>query len=74
MAERDKGAIPDSIHIPLDELRGRVSELPTDQELILSSQSGLRSYIACRTLNQKGYRTRNLSGAYLAYSLIGKRQ
>lgn len=69
LAERERGAIPDSIHIPLDELRERMSELPIDKELIMSCQSGLRSYLACRILNQNGYRTRNLSGAYLAYGL-----
>lgn len=62
--ERAKGFIPGSLHIPLDELRARMNELPRDQEIIVHCQSGQRSYFACRILSQHGFRVRNLTGSY----------
>jgi NADPH-dependent 2,4-dienoyl-CoA reductase/sulfur reductase-like enzyme/rhodanese-related sulfurtransferase len=62
--ERAKGCIPGSMHIPLDELRARLGELPKDKEIIASCQSGQRSYFACRLLAQHGFRVRNLAGSW----------
>jgi rhodanese-related sulfurtransferase len=62
--ERAKGFIPGSIHIPLDEIRARLNELPRNQEIIVHCQSGQRSYFACRILSQHGFRVRNLTGSY----------
>ncbi|MCS6896391.1 MAG: FAD-dependent oxidoreductase [Nitrospira sp.] len=62
--ERAQGAIPGSSHIPLDELRGRIDELPRDREIIVYCQTGQRSYIAARLLSQRGFRVRNLTGSY----------
>ncbi|OYW74217.1 MAG: hypothetical protein B7Z37_18710 [Verrucomicrobia bacterium 12-59-8] len=52
------------MHIPLDELRGRLDELPQDKENIASCQSGQRSYFACRMLTQHGFQARNLAGSW----------
>jgi len=65
--ELHDGVIPGSVHIPLGELRARMDELPKDKEIVVYCRSGQRSYYACRTLSQNGYRTRNLSGAYLTW-------
>lgn len=62
--ERALGFIPGSINIPLDELRGRLNELPRDREIIAYCQSGQRSYNAARILSQHGFRVRNLTGSY----------
>ena len=62
--ERAQGFIPGSSHIPLDELRQRISELPRDRELIAYCHSGQRSYIAARILSQQGFRVRTLTGGY----------
>lgn len=63
-AERDRGAIPNSLHIPLGQLRGRLGELSRDKEIIAHCASGQRSYNACRILVQHGFRCRNLSGSF----------
>jgi rhodanese-related sulfurtransferase len=63
-SERVVGAIPNSIHIPLAELRSRLAELPRDKEIIAHCASGQRSYNACRVLSKHGFRCRNLSGSY----------
>jgi NADPH-dependent 2,4-dienoyl-CoA reductase/sulfur reductase-like enzyme/rhodanese-related sulfurtransferase len=62
--ERAQGFIPGSAHIPLDDLRGRLSELPRDREIIAYCQSGQRSYMAARILSHHGFRVRNLTGSY----------
>lgn len=68
-AERQKGYIPGSVHIPLDQLRGRLTELPKDRQIIVACQSGQRSYFACRLLAQHGFRVRNLTGSFRTWSV-----
>jgi rhodanese-related sulfurtransferase len=62
--ERTQGFIPGSTHVPLDELRQRLSELPRDREIITYCHTGQRSYFAARLLSQHGFRVRNLAGSY----------
>jgi NADPH-dependent 2,4-dienoyl-CoA reductase/sulfur reductase-like enzyme/peroxiredoxin family protein/rhodanese-related sulfurtransferase/TusA-related sulfurtransferase len=66
--EVQQGTIPGSIHIPIDELRGRLGELPKDKEVLAFCQVGLRGYLACRILSQNGVACRNLTGGYKTYS------
>ncbi|MCL5807081.1 MAG: FAD-dependent oxidoreductase [Deltaproteobacteria bacterium] len=62
------GRIPNSIHIPLDELRKRIHELPRDRHLVIACRTGVRSYAAYRILKQSGFeRLANLSGGYLSF-------
>jgi len=69
-SEREKGFIPNSIHIPLGELRSRISEIPRGQPLIVYCQSGQRSYNACRILTQHGFKCKNLAGAYASWKNV----
>src|SRR5512139_1963666 len=62
--EHAAGTIPGAVLLPVDELRGRLDELPRDRELLLFCQVGLRGYVAARLLAQHGFRARNLSGGY----------
>ncbi len=62
--ERAKGFIPGSLHIPLDQVRARMHDLPRDKEIIVHCLSGQRSYFACRILAQNGFRVRNLTGSF----------
>jgi rhodanese-related sulfurtransferase len=62
------GTIPGSLHIPREELRERIVEIPKERELVVFCRSGVRSYAACRVLAQSGYELlSNLSGGYLSY-------
>ena len=66
--EYSLGTIEGAKNIPVDELRNRLSEIPKDREIIIFCQIGLRGYIACRILRQKGYKkVKNLSGGYKTY-------
>lgn len=64
------GTIPGAVHIPLDELRDRIGELPSDKEILVYCQVGLRGYLACRLLTQKGFRCRNLNGGIKTYIAV----
>lgn len=69
--ERDMGFIEGSVHIPLNQLRDRINEVPRDREIVVYCQVGLRAYIACRLLAQKGYKNvKNLSGGFKLYNAV----
>jgi rhodanese-related sulfurtransferase len=57
-----------ALYIPLDELRGRLGELPKDKRIVVSCASGQRAYYACRILTQSGFpNVSNLDGAYSTF-------
>lgn len=67
-AEFAFGAIPGAINIPLDELRGRIDELPRDKDIHVYCAIGLRGYLALKILTGHGFtRVTNLSGGYKTY-------
>ena len=49
------GRFKNALHIPLNELRDRLTELDPTASYIVSCHSGLRSYLAERILKQSGY-------------------
>lgn len=60
-----KGAIhPNALHVPLDDLRVRIHEVPSDRKIVVSCFSGQRSYYAARILAQHGFDVLNLDGAF----------
>ena len=65
--EHEAGAIPGSVNISVDELRGRLDELPAG-ELIVHCQVGQRGHTAVRLLRQHGRAARNLDGGYLTWA------
>lgn len=65
-----RGHVEGFSNIPVDELRERISELPKDKKIIVICLSGVRSYIACRTLNQNGFKSANFSGGFAHYRAI----
>jgi NADPH-dependent 2,4-dienoyl-CoA reductase/sulfur reductase-like enzyme/rhodanese-related sulfurtransferase len=65
--ERRRGFVPDSIHIPMPELRKRLAELPAGKTIYVYCQTGKLSYFASRMLSQAGFTARNLSGGYLTW-------
>lgn len=63
--EFGKGSIPGAVNIPLDEMRQRLNEIPTDKTVYLFCQVGMRGYLASRILMQHGFEdVRSLSGGY----------
>lgn len=69
-AEYERGHIDGFVNIPVDDLRERLSEIELAKPVYVICQSGLRSYIACRILSQKGYDCYNFSGGYRFYAAV----
>jgi len=68
--ERKRGFIEGSINIPVNQLRGRLQEIPKDKPIIIYCAVGLRGYIASRILLENGFTdVQNLSGGYTSYNV-----
>jgi len=65
--ELKQGIIKGSVNIPLDELRDRLHEIPTDQEIYITCQLGMRGYVAARILMENGYEVKNVDGGFKLY-------
>jgi len=61
------GTIEGSTHIPLSELRGKLSDLDKNKTYVPFCAIGLRGYLAYRILTQNGFKTLNLAGGYKTY-------
>jgi len=72
--EWDLRRIEGAVHVPLDELRGRLDELSTDKRWIVYCKVGQRAYIAERILRQNGFRAANLTGGLDVYEAATSRQ
>ena len=59
-----------TIHIPLEELRARLDELPDDRRILVICRSGQRAYTATRCLVQNGLDARVLSGGMLSQVML----
>ena len=68
--EAEMGKISGSILIPLDEIRNRLSELDKEKEYLVYCAAGLRGYLACRIITQKGYKCLNLTGGFKTFKAV----
>ncbi len=57
--------------IPLDQLSGRLNELPRDREILCVCRSGSRSGAAARQLQAAGFNGVNLSGGMIGWQRAG---
>jgi rhodanese-related sulfurtransferase len=73
--ERNKGSIKGSIHLPLHELRSKISELDKykGKEIICYCRTGRRSLKAASILNGKGYNSSSLRGGLGDWNLYKSR-
>ncbi|RMF22113.1 MAG: CoA-disulfide reductase [Deltaproteobacteria bacterium] len=69
-AEFERGHIPGSVNIPLEQLRSRLDELPGDREIWLVCGVGQRAYYATRALTQRGLSARVLPGGMQTYEVF----
>ncbi len=54
------GHVTGAIHIPVDDLTDRISEIPTDKKLLFICAAGVRSGLACEMAVAMGYEAANL--------------
>ena len=67
--ERESGAIPHSLHIPLAQLRLRLAEVPTDKPIIVHCAGGWRSSVAASLLRANDIaQVSDLLGGYNAWA------
>ncbi len=64
---KEAGKINGALHIPLPELRKRLSELDPEKNYIAFCAIGLRGYVGYRLMSQKGFKVKNLSGGYKTF-------
>ncbi|NOK86175.1 MAG: rhodanese-like domain-containing protein [Chloroflexi bacterium AL-W] len=53
--------------IPLNDLSGRMNELPKDRKILCVCRSGARSSIAIRQLTQAGFHVVNMQGGMMGW-------
>lgn len=69
--ERALGNFDHDIHIPVEDLRGRLNEIQQDKRIILYCTKGLKSYFASKILTQKGFKdVYTLNGGYGLYKQL----
>jgi rhodanese-related sulfurtransferase len=66
------GHVPNSLHLPMSALRGRLNELPADREVVVVCRSGHRSAHVTAYLIGFGRRARNLDGGLQAWAAAGR--
>jgi len=62
------GCLHDALHVPVNDLRDRLSGLDKDKTYIVYCAVGQRAYYAYRILAQRGFKARNLSGGFATWS------
>jgi rhodanese-related sulfurtransferase len=67
LKEYRQGHLDNAAHIPVNQLRDRLHELPKDRGVAAYCFVGVRSYIAGRILKQNGFSVKNISGGYKSY-------
>jgi len=69
--ERDQGAIPGSLHIPLAELPSRMDEVPSGRPVVVHCAGGYRSSVAASLLRARGRSdASDLLGGYAAFQAL----
>jgi rhodanese-related sulfurtransferase len=67
LSEYASGHIDGAINIPINELRSRMNELPSNREILTYCSVGQRSYYAARALRLNKFNARNISGGIHTY-------
>lgn len=70
--EYDEGHIPGVTLIPMNEVAARLSEIPTDKEVIVTCRTGNRSAQVAEFLRAQGYdNIHNMQGGIVAWEAAG---
>lgn len=70
--EREAGRIPDTIHIPFEELNGRVDELDGKRPIVFYCRSGDRSGSAADAFTASGWEATSLRDGIVGWSEAGR--
>ncbi|MCI4369119.1 MAG: hypothetical protein L3K09_06125 [Thermoplasmata archaeon] len=68
--ERAVARIEPSLHIPMNQVQGRIAELPRDREIVVYCHAGTRSGMVASFLERSGFpKVANLTGGIEDWSL-----
>lgn len=67
--EWNEGHVSGALHIPLQELSGRISELDKhkNRDIIVYCRSGNRSSSASQILLKQGFKVKNMTGGFMSW-------
>ena len=72
LGEWSRGHVAGSVHVPIDELRFELAQLPRDRRIVVICRSGFRAHLAVRILKENGFTdVANLTGGFLSASAEG---
>jgi NADPH-dependent 2,4-dienoyl-CoA reductase/sulfur reductase-like enzyme/rhodanese-related sulfurtransferase len=67
VAEWHKEHLRGAVHIPVDDLRRRLDELPRDRRIVTYCRTGFRAHLALRILKERGFPAAvNVTGGYVS--------
>lgn len=68
--EFDASHVEGALHVPVDDLRARLPEVPKDTRLLVYCRSGFRGHLAVRTLKARGFtNVANVTGGWVSLQL-----
>lgn len=68
--EHQQGHLQGDVHIPIDDLRARLAELPRDRPIAVYCRSGFRGHLATRILKEHGFSAVvNITGGWQSLQL-----
>jgi NADPH-dependent 2,4-dienoyl-CoA reductase/sulfur reductase-like enzyme/rhodanese-related sulfurtransferase len=72
LGEWSRGHLKGARHLPVDDVRWELEQLPRDRRIVLYCRTGFRAHLALRALVENGYRdVANLAGGWLSMRLEG---
>ncbi len=67
LGEWTRGHLTGAQHLPVDDLRWELAQVPRDRRIVVYCRTGFRSHLALRTLKENGYTdVANLTGGWLS--------
>ncbi len=61
-----------ALHVPVDDLRFRLDEVPRDRPVIVYCRSGFRAHLALRILKENGFQdVKNITGGWMSMTAEG---
>ena len=69
--EWERGRIPDSVHIVLEEVTERAGDVPRDRPVVFACRGGSRSAMVADAFRGDGYDAYNMAGGLRAWEQAG---
>ena len=72
LGEWSRGHLKGALHLPVDDLRWELAQLPRDRRIVLHCRSGFRAHLALRILRENGFTdVANVTGGWVSLELEG---